>query len=162
MFTIVALATAGCATVAPEQPPVRTVRDVALVDVVAVALDALAAAGARGAVVKPEAGGGRTVIRAWMVAGGYERNPFLVEVKVASAGATVRVMVAADPMAVGAGSGADGLQHAGDAARASTGCGCAADDPIAQESRPRDNLLLLAQGRRVVGAVLAAFDARLR
>ncbi len=161
-IAIVALAAAGCASVATEQPPVRTVRGRAPAEVVAAALDALAAAGAQGIAVRPDAGGGLAVIRAWMVAGGYERNPFRVEVRVASTGAAVQVAVTADPAEGRPGAFADALLRAGEDPPARTGCGCAADDPVGGEARPRDNLLLLVQGRQVVGAVLSALDARLR
>ncbi len=158
---IVVLVAAGCVSAAREQSA-RTVPGRSAADVVAAALDALTAAGAQGAAVRADAGGGRTVIRAWMVAGGYERHPFLVEITVIPDGTAARVAVAAEPVEGVSGAFAGALPPGGGDAIGRTGCGCAADDPIGGEARPRDNLLLLAQGRRVVGAVLSALDARLR
>ncbi|TAM56109.1 MAG: hypothetical protein EPN53_02065 [Acidobacteria bacterium] len=158
---IVVLVAAGCVSAARE-PSVRTVHGRSPAEVVAAALDALAVAGVQDATVHPGADDGRAVIRAVLVAGGYERHPFLVEVRVDPGAGAVRVAVLAEPAPNAPDAFVDALLRAGGDSTARTGCGCAADDPVGGEARPRDNLLLLAQGRRVVGAVLAALDARLR
>ena len=158
---VVVLVAAGCVSAAREQS-VRTVHDRSPAEVVAAALDALAVVGVQGATVHPGADDGEAVIRALLVAGGYERHPFLVEVRVEPGAGAVLVAVLAEPAPDPPEAFVDALLRVGGDATARTGCGCAADDPVGGEARPRDNLLLLAQGRRVIGGVLSALDARLR
>lgn len=159
---VVVFLVTACATVGREGAPVRIVRGRSPAHVTAAVLDALAAVGAYGAAVRTDVDEGGTVVRVPVTVAGFESSRFLLEVHVRTVAEGVAVDVAAEPAEASSPPLGEVPAVAAEDARSRAGCGCPAAPTMGLEARPRDDLLLLSQGRRLVRRVLAALDDRLR
>jgi hypothetical protein len=163
LLPLVVVAIAGCSSMAgPEYRPLRLYQGRDLAVVVAAVLDTFTDVGARPVEAAPAAKGQGATVKGMATIDRLEPLSFIVEVAIVQTEDDVRVSVRAEPADGGPPPLGGRSLPREDASRQGC-CSCPGSDPLFPvESRPRDNLRILAESRKLVRAYLAALDARLR
>jgi hypothetical protein len=163
LLSLVVVAIASCTSMAgPEYRPLRVYQGRDLAVVVAAVLDTFAEVGVRPVEAAPVAKGQGATVKGMATIDHLEPLSFIVEVAIVQTEDGVRVSVTAEPTDGGPPPLGGGSRPREDGGR--QGCSsCPGSDPLVPvESRPRDNLRILAESRKLVRAYLVALDARLR
>ena len=156
---LAAVALVGCSSMGgPGDGTVRLYQGRDLGSVAAGVLDALPAAGVRLVDARREGEGTTALVRGAATVGAPQPFTLVLEVAVSEAEGAVRVKVGAEPPDRASAAAEGGIRPAEEATQRSCAC---SDPPFPLDPRPRDNLRVLAESRRLVRAFLAALDARL-
>jgi hypothetical protein len=157
---LVAVALVGCSSMGGlDDSYQRRYRGGDLAAVVAGVLDALPAAGVQLVDARRGAEGQGVIVRGRASVRGPQPFTLVLEVVVAETAEAVRVKVSAEPPDRGAAAAEGPLRAVEEATQRSCACN---DPPFPLDPRPRDNLRVLAESRKLARAYLAVLDARLR
>lgn len=157
---LAAIALVGCSSMGgPDDGTVRLYQGRDLASVAAGVLDALPAAGVRLVETRREEEGTTALVRGAATVGAPQPFTLVLEVAVSQAEGAIRVRVGAEPPDRASAAAEGGIRPAEEAMQRSCAC---SDPPFPLDPRPRDNLRILSESRKLVRTYLAALDARLR